>query len=157
MTGSIPENPGTVYLRGLGSEGYVDRSLDGGLTWERLITGSSDIVIAPGGVLYSVSGLTLLRSRDAGATWETVGSLPDYRISLVVDPRDAEKLYLATGFNGLWRSADHGATWKPSTAGVAERGDFVYTFLFAHPSSPHTFFALPMNGGIFAARFNETE
>jgi photosystem II stability/assembly factor-like uncharacterized protein len=157
-----PERPGTVYLGYFehlpeGDTGVVDRSLDGGLTWQRLVAGSPDIVVAPGGILYLPVAQELRRSTDGGVTWETVGPFPTDRYWLVVDPQDAEKLYLSSSFSGLWRSADHGVTWQPANAGLAWRGSLLYIILVPHPTAAHTFFALPMNGGIFTARFTGTD
>jgi hypothetical protein len=156
-----PENPDTVYQAYLERRpddtltGVVDRSLDGGLSWQRLAEGGPDIHPAPGGILYLPTSLGLRRSLDQGVTWETVGPLPPDRQWLMVDPRDAEKLYVATGFHGLFRSTDHGVTWEPANPGLARRGIRLFTLLVPHPAAPHTFFALPMNGGIFVARFTD--
>jgi hypothetical protein len=67
-----------------------------------------------------VSRGEILRSTDAGRTWDRVpmpfrmGANEAGRGSgerLVVDPNQPRLLYLGTRRDGLWRSADFGATW----------------------------------------------
>ncbi|MFI2431288.1 RICIN domain-containing protein [Streptomyces sp. NPDC018693] len=64
----------------------------------------------------------ILRSTDRGRTFERtdlpfkLGANEDGRGAgerLVVDPADNRNLLLGTRKNGLWRSTDSGATWKP--------------------------------------------
>ncbi|MBP7372887.1 MAG: xyloglucanase [Opitutaceae bacterium] len=63
----------------------------------------------------------ILRSADGGRTWERAaipvkfGGNEAGRGSgerLAVDPQSGNILYLGTRHAGLWRSADHGATWE---------------------------------------------
>ncbi|MFF7394180.1 RICIN domain-containing protein [Streptomyces scabiei] len=63
----------------------------------------------------------ILRSTDRGRTFQRtelpfkLGANEDGRGAgerLVVDPADNSTLLLGTRKNGLWRSTDHGATWK---------------------------------------------
>src|SRR5207302_8838783 len=63
----------------------------------------------------------ILRSADQGRSWR-VSTLPIQLAAnqdgggmgerLAVDPSDDRVLYLASPANGLWRSADGGATWS---------------------------------------------
>ncbi|WP_097867273.1 sialidase family protein [Streptomyces sp. rh34] len=62
----------------------------------------------------------VLRSEDRGATWARtdlpvkLGANEDGRGTgerLVVDPADSDTLWLGTRHDGLWKSADRGATW----------------------------------------------
>ncbi|WP_077801362.1 1,4-beta-glucanase [Streptomyces sp. JHA26] len=64
----------------------------------------------------------ILRSDDRGATWRRtdltvkLGANEDGRGTgerLLVDPRDSATLWLGTRHDGLWKSADRGATWAP--------------------------------------------
>ncbi|MEV5438255.1 1,4-beta-glucanase [Streptomyces sp. NPDC052682] len=65
----------------------------------------------------------VLRSEDRGATWlrtdltVKLGANEDGRgcgERLLVDPRDSDTLWLGTRHDGLLRSTDRGATWKPA-------------------------------------------
>ena len=76
----------------------------------------------------------ILRSADKGATWQRTmlpfkvgGNMPGRGMGerLAVDPHDNRKVYFAAeGGNGLWRSADHGATWA-KVAGFPNAGNYV--------------------------------
>jgi hypothetical protein len=65
---------------------------------------------------------SMLRSQDRGETWQRtdmpfkMGGNEDGRSTgerLAVDPNLGAVLYFGSRHNGLWRSADRGATWKP--------------------------------------------
>ena len=59
----------------------------------------------------------LLRSGDAGASWASVKNLGGNVIKFMAHPSDARRMYAATRSNGVWVTADGGATW----ANMAER------------------------------------
>ena len=61
----------------------------------------------------------LVRSRDAGATWQRVDAgLPAVPVSRVyVDPRDRKTIYVGT-WVGVFVSKDSGDTWAPLGAGL---------------------------------------
>jgi photosystem II stability/assembly factor-like uncharacterized protein len=69
-----------------------------------------------------VGNAAMLRSSDRGETWQRtdmpfkMGGNEDGRSAgerLAVDPNQGTVLYFGSRHNGLWRSADQGATWKP--------------------------------------------
>ncbi|WP_121749444.1 sialidase family protein [Streptomyces sp. E2N166] len=78
----------------------------------------------------------ILRSEDRGATWQRtdltvkLGANEDGRGTgerLLVDPRDSDTLWLGTRHDGLWKSADRGATWTlaagfPATPSATGQG-----------------------------------
>ncbi|MFN0110458.1 MAG: WD40/YVTN/BNR-like repeat-containing protein [Blastocatellia bacterium] len=78
----------------------------------------------------------LFRSEDAGDTWESVSGFNDHPLraewtggeqdgtpdgpkmhSVIVDPRDANHLYVGMSSGGVFESNDKGADWKPLNAG----------------------------------------
>jgi len=66
----------------------------------------------PGTAYADTYARGLLKTRDGGATWQTVGSgLPSLTVAspLIIDPSDSSTLYL--GFDGVYKSQDGGTTW----------------------------------------------
>jgi len=125
-----PTDPDVVYAASAG--GGLWRSTDGGSTWNPLTDDIGSLAI--GGVAVGPSdpdlvaigtgegtpnvdripGVGVLRSTDAGATWEPTG--------LARDPGDGHGFHfveanpirgtlLAGATDGLWRSTDEGVTW----------------------------------------------
>lgn len=98
----------------------IDSSTDGGATWQP--HGGANYG-SPGAMLVdparpaslyvagssNITGNTLLRSRDGGATWTSV-TLPAVITALAGDPSDPQRLWLG-GPSGLWTSANGGRTF----------------------------------------------
>jgi photosystem II stability/assembly factor-like uncharacterized protein len=63
----------------------------------------------------------LFKSETGGLTWSAFGDgLPDYGVlALAIDPLRAATMYAGT-FDGVYRSDDAGATWRPSNAGQSD-------------------------------------
>jgi photosystem II stability/assembly factor-like uncharacterized protein len=79
----------------------------------------------------------LVRSLDAGKTWETVREGTHFDSHFVVTlPDDAAKV-ISTSGHGVYRSEDGGATFSPSSDGL----DCQYLAqIVVHPSKPNTLF-----------------
>ena len=78
----------------------------------------------------------LFVSADAGATWESVSGWNDHPMyskwvpadsgtpdgpllnQIVIDPRDARHMYVATSTGGVFESNDRAASWRPLNKGV---------------------------------------
>jgi photosystem II stability/assembly factor-like uncharacterized protein len=92
----------------------------------------------PGTWYAGTSPPGLFRSRDGGATWESVAGWNDHprwwewtgkgqdgtpdgskMHSVLVDPRDPAHLYVGLSSGGVFESADAGASWKPLNKGVS--------------------------------------
>jgi hypothetical protein len=130
-----PANSSVVYAGAAG--GGVWRSNDGGLTWfprsdeiPTLAIGglavskvnSSVIVIGTGeGTLNidRIGGVGILRSTDAGLTWNTTSlSLSaNSGHGFHVVEAGPNGTFLAGATDGLWRSSDDGATWTQVRVG----------------------------------------
>ena len=92
------------------------RSNDGGRTWTPVSRlGESDFhaLRVAGGTVYGADATSgrLLVSTNGGRTW-TARTPPAPLVDLVVDPRDPEHL-VATTQDGMFRSRDGGARWRP--------------------------------------------
>ena len=107
----------------------------------------------------------LFRSEDAGETWEAVSGFNDHPMlmtwtggdqsgtpdgpklhSIIVDPRDANHLYIGMSGGGVFESTDKGADWKPLNAG--SRADFFPDPLPEFGQDPHCVRLHPQNPDI---------
>lgn len=109
-----PHRAGRVYAAGVGG---VFRSDDFGTTWTFSATpGNSAFPIAVDGTVPDVVFTSdyegsLLRSRDAGQTWEPFGTgIPGVAIPALASDAVSGTLYAGTA-RGVFRSDDGGATW----------------------------------------------
>lgn len=114
----------------------------------------------PGVWYVGTSPAGLFRSTDNGDTWESVsgfndhpmydqwteGATPDglFLHSILIDPRDANHMYLGISIGGCFESTDKGATWKPLNKGIeaewipdptVEFGHDPHCIVY-HPASP---------------------
>jgi photosystem II stability/assembly factor-like uncharacterized protein len=116
----------------------------------------------PDTVYAGVEDAALFRSDDAGATWHELpglrghGSGPAWQPgaggmclhTIVLDPRDTNRMFVAISAAGVFRTDDAGATWQPVNRGLhsegipdadAEVGHCVHRIAM-HPSRPDTLF-----------------
>jgi len=117
-------DPDTVYA-GV-EDAALFRSTDGGLTWREL------------------SGL---RNHKSGPSWQPgAGGLGLHTILL--DPNDLNRIFVAISAAGAFRSDDGGETWRPINRGLkseyipdpeAETGHCVHRIAM-HPARPNTLF-----------------
>jgi hypothetical protein len=95
----------------------------------------------PGVWWAGVSPPGLFESRDGGASWESVAGFNDHPNywdwcppeagtpdgsllnQVVIDPRDAAHMYVATSSGGVFESTDRAASWRPLNKNV--RCDFL--------------------------------
>lgn len=99
-------------------------------------------------VIYAGTTLGLLKSVNGGATFRRMNS--QYILSMAFDPRNPERLYLATEGAGLWRSDNGGETIVPINEGFVNRRVMSVTsadgVLYANVVQDEE------SGGIFASR-----
>ncbi|MBV8373700.1 MAG: exo-alpha-sialidase, partial [Candidatus Eremiobacteraeota bacterium] len=117
-------DPDTVYA-GV-EDAALFRSRDGGYTWHEL------------------SGL---RRHDSGSSWQP-GAGGMCLHTIIADPRNSDRLFVAISAAGAFRSDDGGETWKPINRGLrsngianptAEVGHCVHRIAM-HPSRPQVLF-----------------
>ncbi len=129
--------PDTVWA---GTFQGIYRSLNGGASWIR-VNGSSaaSLVQDPAsGTLYAgVQSAPMLRSRDGGASWQTLAGSPQNVFSLAIDPFHPRTLYGGT-LSGVFKSTDGGAKWFRLTRGLPASP--VVTALVLVPRSPKTLY-----------------
>ncbi len=115
------------------------------------------------GVLYAgAQPASLFKSTDRGESWEMIESLYDHPHrgkwnpgagglclhSIVLDPRDKNRMYVAISAAGVYRTDDGGKTWQARNKNVLvdfegksypEFGQCVHKFAL-HPSNPDVLF-----------------
>jgi photosystem II stability/assembly factor-like uncharacterized protein len=116
----------------------------------------------PETVYAGVEDAALFRSRDGGRTWQELSGLRRHRSgpswqpgaggmclhTIVLDPADPQRLFVAISAAGAFRSEDGGETWRPVNRGLksqgipdpdAEVGHCVHRIAM-HPSRPNVLF-----------------
>jgi len=116
----------------------------------------------PDTVFAGVEDAALFKSTDGGANWEELGGLRTHATAagwmpgaggmclhtILIDPANTQRMYIAISAAGAFRTDDGGATWKPINLGLksehipkgdAEVGHCVHR-LAIHPSRPDTVF-----------------
>jgi photosystem II stability/assembly factor-like uncharacterized protein len=116
----------------------------------------------PDTVFAGVEDAALFKSTDAGATWHEISGLRLHNTgadwmpgaggmclhSIILDPANPARLYVAISAAGAFRSDDAGATWKPINRGLvsahipdphAETGHCVH-HIAMHPAHPERLF-----------------
>jgi hypothetical protein len=117
-------DPDTVYAGG--EDAAIYRSTDGGQKWQEL---------------------TGLRTHSTGPQWQP-GAGGMCLHTIITDPVDPDRLFVAISAAGVFRTDDGGVTWQPVNKGLrsggipdedAEVGHCVHR-LAMHPSRPRTLF-----------------
>lgn len=86
----------------------------------------------PGVVYAGVEPAALFKSYDDGRTWEFMPSLNDHPTrpfwqpgagglclhTIVLDPTDLQRMYIAISAVGVFRTTDGGASWQPANTGT---------------------------------------
>lgn len=116
----------------------------------------------PDEALAGVEDAALFRTTDGGKTWSELPGLRQHGTgaqwapgaggmclhTILVDPNNPQRVFIAISSAGAFRSDDGGATWKPINRGLvsqyipdpnAEVGHCVHRIAF-HPSRPNTLF-----------------
>src|SRR5579863_535142 len=114
-------------------------------------------------VIYAgVEDAALFRSQDGGKSWQEMPGLRTHKSgndwqpgaggmclhTIVQDPKNGQRMYVAISAAGTFRSDDSGTTWRPINQGLrseqiadpaAEVGHCVHRIAM-HPSKPNTLF-----------------
>jgi photosystem II stability/assembly factor-like uncharacterized protein len=116
----------------------------------------------PDTIYAGVEDAALFRSVDGGGSWEELSGLREHGQgpqwapgaggmclhTIIQDPSDPDRMFVAISAAGVFRTDDAGKTWKPVTKGLrsgemptetAEVGHCVHRIAM-HPSRPETLF-----------------
>jgi photosystem II stability/assembly factor-like uncharacterized protein/tetratricopeptide (TPR) repeat protein len=124
-----PHDDQTIYVTyGRDSPPYIYFSTDGGMTWdsaqgmESISDGKLYFDHEQGDVVYIFGDMDTFRSEDSGVTWDRCEQVDEWNSRsysrLVVDPRDSNRLILATRTGGVLISEDGCQSWDYSNEGL---------------------------------------
>ncbi len=127
-----------------GYDGRILRSVDGGATWDRMNTGSDEIVFrdikhSGESVVHAAAGFNFLRmtrlwrSTDSGANWFEMFDLGDTTAIRKIAPSGPRQLTVCcsvpvTAYQFILFSDDDGESWN--TAWETDDGEFFYDMTF---------------------------
>ena len=130
------------------------KSTNGGVTWSKSLDwgygelrGVQDIKINPlrPATVYAATTEGLLRSYNAGASWQTVHNLP-MAVDIEINPLDTNKIYVTHGSlddnagSGVFRSVNGGASFSKMINGLP--GSYSgKTLLGMYPANPDILYA----------------
>src|SRR5690349_17886782 len=146
--------------------GGIFKSLTDGRSWSLTgpgVTGwVKDLEVDPflPTVVYAATSQGLLKSTDGGRSWAPLDAAlpgaasPVDALAVAADPFSPGVLYaaIAGGASRLYRSADHGATWRLSSRGIGAR---ILT-LAAHPTQRGVVLAGTTDGVFRSANSGES-
>ena len=150
-----PDNGQVIFA--IGDEGISNAKLikttDGGTSWSDVTNGLPSgkpfntvsifdgIVYVTGGQLFGGNWMGVYKSTDYGSSWQNIsGSFPNKVANdIIINPDDANKMFVATEGDGVYYTLDGGTTWNYNTNGPGDNGS-ARKLLF-HPDDPETIYA----------------
>lgn len=149
---SIDQNNAEIlYITGFAIDlySYIDRTLDGGKTWDRLplisVTGISFIEIDPNNSdrIYTATYDGFLCSENRGDNWTLINT-PEMPVSLVISKQNDQILIIGTK-NGVYKTFNRGESWE--LLGLS--GYDKFTILDLHPKNESILLAAVYEYGVF--------
>ena len=93
---------------------------------------------------------TLRKTNDAGAHWRTVTGVPSSALSLAIDPRHSDTVFVGTARGDILRSRDGGRSWRrvawAPTLPLSHQ--YAIAVIVIDPSDPDNVYAGRPTGGI---------
>ena len=114
------------------SVGFPDRIMktaDGGSTWTETWSGTFSYYGQPvefsphhPDTVYTMGLDTLYRSLDFGSSWDTVCSGRGFNAwcDASIRPDSSNVMYVGDNLSGIWKTADHGASWRKVYSTIGE-------------------------------------
>jgi hypothetical protein len=157
-----PKDTNVIFAGGVNFSG-VDRSTDGGITWQNVLNdpdGRRFEIYSKGSIDFSPSNpdtvyvlrsypAAVYRSPNKGARWDSIGAIPglatsDRMNSLAVCPQpDSAHIMLASGRRPvMYRSVNGGRTWASTGTTMAGHPDCDVVQIRWSPSIPGRVYAI---------------
>lgn len=138
----------TLYAVGNG----LFRSTDGGATWKLLsVTGVQVVALDPtsASTIYAGARSGVLKSTDAGESWNSAGLAGQNVTILAVDPITPSTLYATAGDGNVYKSNDGGQSWTAyavgfpsSPPGPSPSPTTSVSALLVDPATPSTLYVI---------------
>jgi len=109
-----PAVPGRLFasIYGLVGQGLY-RTDDSGASWTGPLFGYGSVCVSTDSSVYARTD-GVWKSTDAGATWRRADAgLPSDVESVIADPQNANRLFIASLRNGVFVSVDAAESWSP--------------------------------------------
>ncbi len=164
-----PTQAGRLFAMYAFTHPFIFISDDNGETWHEASLEGEVFQLGPGPRMFfdhelgqrayaiGIHGQTILRSDDAGESWQVCGALlenadvflgtPTGTAGTIVRPGNPDQIIQATRGNGILVSEDGCQTWRLSNTGMAS--PFVNTLAF-DPANPETIYA-GADGGAYVS------
>ncbi len=119
-----PKNKCLIYAL---NKNVIYKTVDCGREWKNIYYHQNqevvlnDIAIDPNNssIIFVVnSSGEILKSLNAGASWDASYRLKDNILDLLIDPRDSRLVYAATAKSGIFKTVDGGVIWASLGEGL---------------------------------------
>ncbi|HEY4228899.1 MAG TPA: S-layer homology domain-containing protein, partial [Thermoanaerobaculia bacterium] len=149
-----PSNPD--HLLAAGYEGLF--GIDSGLLWSPLLSGqisatafdpADPSILYAGRLVTTPTGSGLLRSSDAGVTWNPAAGVPDgyfHPNDLVAPANDPLRVYVLST-TGVFRSLDRGLNFAPANTGLPPTPGIAPYRMATDPLQPGVLYMVAALGG----------
>ena len=154
----VPSDTNTLYI-GTPSGG-IWKSIDGGQNWTTTSQflnslGVSCLAVDPNNpdVVYAGTGdkdgfntftVGLLKSTDAGQTWQTIGLANQHIINdIIINPNNSHNIIVSTQFD-TWRTTDGGINWLQASGIASNINDIAFK-----PNDTNIVYGTRNYGGLF--------
>lgn len=132
-----PQGCRTVYVAT--HDAGLLRTTDGGETWTEIGPGRAiynAVIRGATGTLWLAADEGLWRSDDDGATWREISAPATPVSGLAVHPSASDRIWVALGRAGVYRTSDGGQTWSRGAGLPSEN----WTRLALSPAAPETIY-----------------
>ncbi len=104
-----------IYMRDIWAN-TIYISTDDGVSWKPPRKNCTSMTLDPHGGLIAICDDVLVKTTNAGQTWNFIGNITNYGSILTVSPESSQIIY--TGKNSFMMSIDGGNTWLESSNGL---------------------------------------
>jgi hypothetical protein len=121
-----PAHPDTVYAGGLeASQPAIYRTINGGTSWAKLTAGGllgtvnrMAVSQTNPNLILAATAVGIFRSTDFGSSFTRVATSVGCSRDILIDPLNANRVWVGTATQGVYQSTDAGATFSAMNGGL---------------------------------------